>query len=147
MRFIVLLLLIFVVFNSMLLLTKPYFPDSVGGIDTKDITNDPNAEKYKNVNEGMITDIIVTSLSIIGVTSIIGVFAAKLITNFPTGLFIGAGSIIGIVMGVWSGYSNPFQSIAETQGLMNWYNFFIIIFGIIAVLSIIEIFTPKGDLT
>lgn len=145
MRFIVLLLLVFIIFNSMLLITRPFFPDA-SEIETKDVTSDRRADKYGSLDQGLITDIILTSGSLFGITILGAGVLSRVITNFPTGTFIGAGSVISVVMGLWAGYSNPFYSLANEYGLENWYNFFIIIFGIIAVLSVVEIFTPKGDI-
>lgn len=83
MRFIVLLLLVFIIFNSMLLITRPFFPDA-SEIETKDVTSDRRADKYGSLDQGLITDIILTSGSLFGITILGAGVLSRVITNFPT---------------------------------------------------------------
>jgi len=146
MRMIVVLLLGMVIFNAMLLLTKDFFP--VGedvDFGAQDVSEQGKFREYQSIDSGFITDLLLTSGSIFGLTIIGAGVGARLIANFPTGQFIGASAVISIVTGLWAGISNPFESIASSFGLQSWYNIFMIVIGIIAVLSVVEIFTPKGD--
>ena len=151
MRFIFKLALGMIIFNAMLIMLGQYFPDA-NDITTKNpMTDDPNVDKevgeYKSLNKGTITNWIIDFAGIFGGTVLIGALASKL-AGFTISInqFIGASLIISIFFSLWNGFTSPLVGISESMGLTTWYDLFLILFGIIVILSVAEIFTGKGDI-
>lgn len=142
MRFIFKVLLGFILFNAMLVLFSGIFNQTNMGTDVSTIY-----DSYGNINQGTIVSMIATGGSIFGAIVVGGIAASLFINNFPTGLFIGAGALISLFFGLWAGLTNPLSSLASEYTYVDQiYNIFIIVFGIIVALSIIEIFTGRGDM-
>ena len=143
MRIIYKVLLGLIIFNVMLVVFANFFPgeETVTGTDTT-----TTLAGYKNFSTAsMISNAILTGG---------GVFAAVVVGSFllkgsiPTGQFIGAGSIIALIAGLWAVTSAPILSIVNSYGGaygMIFYDVLVICIGIITVFGIAEIFTGRGD--
>ena len=150
MRFIFKLALGMIIFNAMLIMLGQYFP-AHGTISAIDPTVEGNTTKYKAVQKLDVASMVVDFASIFGTTlgtvTLIGILAKWLAGyTIPIGPFIGASIVISLFMSLWSGFTSPLVGISTDMGLLNWYNLFMILFGIILLMSVAEIFTGKGDI-
>lgn len=143
MRFIFKVLLGFVIFNAMLIILASYFPELTSSVNAKDVTNDLSA--YSNIGQ-LIGNILTVSGGTFLAAIAIGAGLSRTVNNFPTGSYIGASFIISIILGLWSAVTTPLISLTKSYTILDqWYNLFTICFGIVAIISISEIFTGKGD--
>lgn len=147
MRFIYKLLIGLLIFNSMLLLFASFFPVETTTLSESatNITSDSEFTSYEQIGSAdMIGDMIITSG---------GVFFGALVLGFLTrqlGLFIGAGSFIALISGLWVGVAGvivPILQIADNWIILAMYSLITIIIGIVAVISVVEMFTGQqgGD--
>ena len=91
---------------------------------------------------GIITNIVITSGTVFGL--VIG--ASFFLTGGPTAQLIGAASLIALITGLWNGLSMPLAGLFDKYpdaGI--FYTLLVICIGVVSALSIIEIFTFKGD--
>jgi predicted membrane protein len=133
----------FIIFSAMLFMFSPIFNQPNLG---SDINSETGITKYKNIDEGFFVNMLLgTAVGV--VFTLAGAFAAGyLIPNFPSGVFIAAGILMSIFGSLWTSFSKPFNNLVSDPYIAQLYNIFIIVFGIIILFSVIEIFTGKGDI-
>ena len=151
MRFIIKVLLGLIIFNAMLIIFGPYFPAQTTGVNETavDVSGTSRYNTLGNLgSSGTIISMILTGAGIFGATVLLGGLTSRLtgIKNFPTGMFMGAGIIISIVASLWVGLSAPLISITSSYPAIGaFYNVLVVCIGVVAVFSVAEIFTGKGD--
>jgi len=146
MRFIFKLALGMIIFNSMIILLADFFPNADSG-SAKDVTADEDISVYQGLSKSVIVDAILSFVGIFGASVLFSGLAAKLLNlTIPLGPFLGAGIVISLFLTLWTGYTSILLNISEDLGLANWYYMFMILFGVILMLSVAEIFTGKGDI-
>jgi hypothetical protein len=61
---------------------------------------------------------------------------------------LGASLVISVFVGLWNGLTSPLVGIANSfPSIMSFYTIFTIALGVVVMISVIEIFTGKGDET
>ena len=145
MRFIFKLALGMIIFNAMLIMLGSYFPTH-STYSTKDVTSDATVSTWGNLDEGTITGFIISGAEIFIAIILAGGILKLAGFTLPIGMFIGAGIVITLFLTLWLGYTSPIVGISKDMGIYNWYNLFMILFGIIIMMSVAEIFTGKGDI-
>lgn len=143
MRFIYKVLIGFIIFSAMLFMFYPIFNQPNLGTD---INSQEGITKYRNINEGFFVNMILTTIAGVLVTLAATFAASYLIPNFPSGMFIAAGLLVSIFGSLWASFTNPFSALTSDPYVNQLFNIFMIIFGIIIVFSVVEIFTGKGDI-
>lgn len=144
MRIIFQILLFLILFNAMLVLFSPYFENKTTGDIGENVVNTKSS--FMNIDQAMLTNIISSGFGVFLAIIGIGVIGSRVIANFPTGLFVAAGIIISIITGLWAGLSAPLVSITDSYGLSYIYSILMICIGVVATMSVAEIFTGKGDI-
>ena len=147
MRFVYKILIGLLIFNSMLLLFAPFFPVETTTISESatNITSDSEFTSYQNIGSaGMIGNMILTGGGVFAGAIVLGLLTQQL------GLFIGAGSFIALISGLWVGASGvivPILQIADNWIVMAMYSLITVIIGIVAVIAVVEMFTAQqgGD--
>lgn len=147
MRFIYKLLIGLLIFNSMLLLFAPFFPApaTTPSESAVNITSDSDFTSYQNIGSAnMIGNMILTGGGVFAGAIVLGLLTRQL------GLFIGAGSFIALISGLWVGASGvivPILQMANNWIILAMYSLINIIIGIIAVIAVVEMFTGQqgGD--
>jgi hypothetical protein len=143
MRLIFKILLGLIIFNALLVMTSNVFTYESTGVSGENITGGTTYTSFKNMSLGEVfLNFIIISGGVFGITLVVSFFGS----NAPLGQMIGAGSVIAIITGLWGSLTQPFQSLTAGDPYVSQiYNLFIICVGIVAVMSVIEIFTGKGD--
>lgn len=145
MRFIFQLLLGMILFNAMLMVFSPYFPSHtiVSGVD---VVNQSNIIAYQNYDVRPILE------NFFGV--FIGTFFVSIFIGYvsggtlPLGQLLGASLVISVFVGLWNGLTSPLVGIASSfPSVAPFYTIFTIVLGIVVMISVVEIFTGKGDET
>lgn len=148
MRFIFQLLIGMILFNAMLIVFAPYFPTQASGstYNPVDVDSSSNFDLYRNLN--------ITSLLTTFFTAFVGTFFISILVGFvsggtlPLAQLLGASLVISIFVGLWSGLSSPLVGIAsEYPSIAPFYTIFTIVLGVVVMISVVEIFTGKGDET
>jgi hypothetical protein len=154
MRFIFQILLFMIFFNAMLIILAPYFPTQRAGSTfnpvnyTEEIESETelghNLSKYQSLNiESMLISFISVFLGTLLITIFIGYISGG---TLPLGQLIGASLVISIFVGLWNGLTSPLVGIAASYpSIAPFYTIFTIALGIVLMISIVEIFTGKGD--
>lgn len=145
MRFIFQLLIGMILFNAMLIIFAPYF-DNPSFVEGVDVTESDSFTDYEELNiMGILQGFIGTFL----LSFFITLFMGKLIGgNIPVGQLLGACLVVSIFVGLWSGLSNPLVGIAGSYPtIMPFYTIFTVVLGVVVMISVVEIFTGKGDET
>lgn len=144
MRFIFQLLLGMIIFNAMLIIFSPYFGNSsyMTGVD---ITGSSTYTSYADINPlSMLSSFFVTFLASFFIT----LLAARFLTsgNLPISQLLGASLVVSVFIGLWGGLLSPFGNfVSNHSSLAAFYTLFTIVLGIVVMISIVEIFTGKGD--
>ena len=66
--------------------------------------------------------------------------------SVPIGQLLGASLVISLFITLWAGLTTPLVGIAGSYPtIMSFYNIFSIVLGVVVMISVVEIFTGKGD--
>lgn len=143
MRFIYKVLMGLILFNICLFVFTPFFPSS--STQGQDLTEDGSLSSYEGWgSESMFSSIILTFLGVS--TGIFAVSIAAGIASQQFGLFLGVGGFISIVAGLAaSSYRviNQVTNMADNSIISTLVSATMIMIGIIAVLTIVEMFTAQ----
>ena len=151
MRFIFQLLIGMIFFNMMLFAFSPYFPTQKKGptYSAVNATGSDTFIDYQNldVQKILIGFLANSTMLAVGGAFIFGLIVLKLLLgNIPTLQIIGGAFIISLFVGLYNGLSSPFVSIVKEYPVLDqFYAIFSIALGMVVTISIIEIFTGKGD--
>ena len=148
MRFVLKILIGFILFNGMLLFFAPFFPApsttlSEGAVN---VTSDSDYTTYSDIgSQKSIATIILNTIAIGG-----GVFAGVIVLAVLTrqyALFIGIGAFIALISGLWGASSvmMPILLVADNWIILAMYDLLIIIIGILAAIYIIGLFTGQQE--
>jgi len=153
MRFIFQLLIGMVFFNAMLIALAPFFPTQEGGstyspIDWSGV--DPSSKLGENISSFQSLDImgwLSQHLTIFVTTFFLAVFVGVITGgSVPIGQLLGASLVISLFITLWAGLTTPLVGIAGSYPtIMSFYNIFSIVLGVVVMISVVEIFTGKGD--
>ena len=145
MRFIFQLLLGMIFFNAMLIFFGSYFPSHsiATGVD---VVNNTNFSNYQSLNiEGLLYGFFRTFVFTFFVSIFVGYVSGG---TLPLAQLLGASLVISVFVGLWNGLTSPLVGIANSfPTIMPLYTVFTIVLGIVAMISVVEIFTGKGDET
>jgi len=138
-RFIYILLLGMLIFNGMLIIFSPFFPAETLVFNPSAVDPGVSHGTYANLgNQNLIGDMILTSG---------GIFAAAMILAVVTQsvIWVGAGSFIAFIAGLWVGISQPITGIIGYFSVagVSLYSLFMICVGIIVTASVIEMFVQQ----
>lgn len=142
MRFIFQLLLGMIFFNAMLIMFSSFFPvHSVSGVD---VVNSSSFSDYQRLNiQSVLTGFFSTFVASFFISIFIGYVSGG---TLPLAQLLGASLVISVFVGLWNGLSSPLVGIANSYpAIMSFYSIFTIALGVVVMISVIEIFTGKGD--
>jgi hypothetical protein len=140
-------------FNAMLIAFGQFFPTQQAGstynpINVGDASNPvgENLSSYQSLNiEGILSGFFTTFVTTFCISIFVGFISGGAL---PLGQLLGASLVISIFVGLWNGLSTPLVGIAgEVPAIIPFYTLFTIVLGVVVMISVVEIFTGKGDET
>lgn len=143
MRFIYKILIGLILFNAMLLINAIYFPASSQTVEegnVVDVTGSTSFTQYRGfTGYGVLVDAISTGAAVFSLTIVLGLVSR----NLP--LFIGVGSFMAILSGLWIGTTGIFTKMfVDYNTVGQLYVVVTIIIGVVGTFSVIEIFTGQA---
>ena len=151
MRFIFQILLFMIFFNAMLIVLAPYFPTQTGGstfnpVNTSDTTT-PEGQRFSRYQSLNIQDILFDFFRAFVISLFISIFVGYISGGtLPLGQLLGASLVISVFVGLWNGLTSPLVGIAaDYPSIAPFYTLFTIALGVVIMISVVEIFTGKGD--
>jgi hypothetical protein len=144
-RFIFQLLIGMILFNAMLFIFGPYFPSHhlATGVD---VANSSAFTSYQSLDiKTILYNFFYAFVGSFFVSIFIGYVSGG---TLPLGQLLGASLVISVFVGLWNGLTSPLVGIANSfPTIMPFYTIFTIVLGVVVMISVVEIFTGKGDET
>jgi len=138
-RFVYIVLLGMIIFNGVLISFAQFFPDQTIGLNESATDVDNEYAKYKGIDsiDQIVYDLIMDGF----IFGIVGAITAILTRN-P--VFIGVGLFVGIFVSLWGNISQPIVSALSYSDIGGEiYQIFLLVFGIVILLSAVEIFSGQ----
>ena len=143
MRIIYKILIGMLIFNGIYIAIAPAFPSG------ELVANDPelmdDAAKYQNIGGIDLGSMLITGVGVFTGAIVVGALSRGAI-SISLGTIIGCSTIASIIAGLWRGMSGVFQPMLEMGGSIasQFYTIFVIVLGIIAALTISEMFSGQS---
>lgn len=141
MRFIYKILIGLIIFNGVLILFAGFFPDATESGYATNVTDEDAISGYGNINQGLFGSMWTTAVGVGG-----AIFLASIVLSILThqyALFMSVGGFIAILSALWSITSGIITKITDYQIVSGLVTIIIIVIGIIAVLSVVEMLNAQ----
>jgi len=143
MRFLYKVLIGLIIFNGVLILFSDFFPYSGEGEQAYDVLKEGEEgfESEYKLDEGLFGGVLTDAVGVAGTVLASAVIIG--ILSHQVTLFVGVGAFIAVVSGLWVTTNGVLTKLANYPIVNGLVTIITIVIGILAVLTVVEIFTAQ----
>lgn len=141
MRFIYKVLIGLIIFNGVIIAFSSFFPDASESEHAIDVTGDSSISGYGTIDQGLFGSMVADCIAVGG-----AVFGLNLLAGILThqvGLFMGIGAFIAVLSALWSATNGVITSLIDYPIVNSLVTIIIIVIGVIAVFSVVEMLNAQ----